>query len=90
MAEVKPDPPVFEYEGGWPFTGTPAVNGHKLASVVAFDVHAAHDGIPVVTLQLVGPEALKLILAPGAARVQVGDETRQALESLGWRPPAGT
>ena len=89
MAEVMPDPPVFEYEGGWPFTGTPAVHGHKLGTVTAFDVHAAADGIPVVTLTLVGPGALRLIFGSGAARVQVSDETREALVSLGWTPPSG-
>jgi hypothetical protein len=82
------DPPVFEFDGAWPFTGTPAVNGHPVATVSAFDVHAGNDGIPVVTLTLVGQGALRLVLAPGAARVQVSDETREALISLGWTPPS--
>jgi hypothetical protein len=81
-------PPVFAYEGEWPFTGTPEVSGCKLTTVTSFDIHAAPDGVPVVTLHLVGPGALKLILADGAARVAVGDETREALISLGWAPPA--
>lgn len=89
MDEVKPAPPAFEYEGGWPFTGTPKVHGHELSSVTRFDVAAPADSIPVVTLTLVGPEALRLLLQDGAARVQVSDETREALISLGWRPPTG-
>jgi hypothetical protein len=88
LAEIEPDPPVFGFEGSWPFTGTPAVSGHPLAAVSSWDVRAAADGIPVVTLTLVGPGALKLLLGSGAARVQVSDETREALESLGWTPPA--
>jgi hypothetical protein len=79
--------PVFEFDGQWPFTGTPSVNGHPVTTVSAFDVHAAPDGIPVVTLTLVGQGALKLVLASGAARVQVSDQTREALVSLGWTPP---
>lgn len=81
------DPAVFTFDGAWPFTGTPAVNGYQLAAVSSWDVHAAADGIPVVTLTLVGPGALRLLLASGAARVQVSDETREALISLGWAPP---
>lgn len=80
-------PPVFEFDGAWPFTGTPSVNGHKLTTVTAWDVVADPDGIPVVTLTLVGPGALKLILASESARVQVDDQTREALVSLGWTPP---
>jgi hypothetical protein len=89
MAATDEQPPVFAYEGGWPFTGTPEVGGHKLTTVTSWGVHAAPDGVPVVTLHLVGPGALKLILADSAARVAVGDETREALVSLGWTPPAG-
>ena len=88
MAEPAGEPPVFEFDGGWPFTGTPAVNGHRLTTVSSFDVHAAPDGIPVVTLTLVGSGALKLIFGSDAARVEVSDETREALISLGWTPPA--
>ncbi len=82
-------PPVFAFAGQWPFTGTPEVDGHPLAAVTSWDVHAGPDGIPVVTLTLVGPGALSLALGPGAARVQVADRTREALMSLGWTPPAG-
>lgn len=80
--------PAFSFDGAWPFTGTPAVNGHPVATVSGFTVEAPHDGVPVVTLTLVGPGALGLILAGGAAKVQVADETREALISLGWKPPA--
>ena len=89
MAEADAAAPVFEFDGSWPFTGTPAVNGHRLTTVSAFTVTAAPDGIPVVTLTLVGPGALKLILQNEAARAEVSDETREALVSLGWTPPAG-
>jgi hypothetical protein len=81
-------PPVFEFDGSWPFTGTPQVHGHRLTSVTSFDVRAAPDGTPVVTLTLVGAGALKLILGSEAARVAVSDETREAMVSLGWKPPA--
>ena len=80
-------PPVFEFDGSWPFTGTPVINGHKLTTVSSWDVHAASDGIPVVTLTLVGAGALRLILGSDAARAEVSDETREALVSLGWTPP---
>ena len=82
-----PQPPVFAFDGSWPFTGTPEVNGHPAAAVTSWTVHAAPDGIPVVTLTLVGAGALKLILGSDAARVQVSDETREALISLGWVAP---
>jgi hypothetical protein len=78
-------PPAFTFEGSWPFTGTPAVSGHPIATVSSWDIHAAADGIPVVTLTLVGAGALGLVL--GAARIEVADETREALISLGWTPP---
>ena len=81
-------PPVLEFDGAWPFTGTPVVNGHKLTTVSSWDVHAAADGIPVVTLTLVGAGALRLILGSDAARAEVSDETREALVSLGWTPPS--
>jgi hypothetical protein len=80
-------PPAFTFSGGWPFTGTPTVNGHALSTVTAFVVGAGPDSIPVVTLTLVGPEALKLVLDADAAKVQVDDGTREALISLGWQPP---
>jgi hypothetical protein len=81
------DPPVFAFDGTWPFTGTPDINGHPVASVTSFTVRADEGGIPSVTVTLVGPDALRLLL--GSARVQVSDETAEALESLGWKPPAG-
>lgn len=78
--------PAFKFDGSWPFLGTPEVNGHPLTTVTAFDVHVSADNIPAVTVTLVGPGALELML--GAARVQVSDETREALISLGWTPPS--
>jgi hypothetical protein len=83
-----PVPPAFEFDGSWPFTGTPSVGGHEVATVSSFRVDAPPDGIPVVTLSLVGAGALRLALAAGAARVQVSDQTREALILLGWTPPA--
>ena len=82
-------PPVFAFDGLWPFTGTVTINGHQIASVSEWSVTAGHDGVPVVSLGLVDQGALKLILGPGAARAQVSDATREALISLGWTPPAG-
>lgn len=83
-----PQPPAaFAFDGQWPFTGTPAINGHAVPTVSSFDVYAGPDAIPVVTLTLVGPDALRLILANEAARVAVSDETAEALVSLGWTPP---
>jgi hypothetical protein len=83
-----PQPPAaFEFDGAWPFTGTPAVNGNRVTTCSAFTVTAANDGTPVVTLTLVGPDALRLIFASEAARVAVDDQTAAALASLGWTPP---
>lgn len=82
--------PVFEFEGTWPFNGQVKIAGHPVSSVTSFNVHAAPDGIPVVTLTLVGPGALRLLLAAGAADVRIPDETRQAMAALGWTPPSGT
>jgi hypothetical protein len=59
-----------------------------MTAVTGWSVQAAPDGIPVVTLTLVGPDALRLILSSDAARVAVSDESREALVSLGWTPPA--
>lgn len=87
MADT-PEPPVFSFDGSWPFTGTPEVNGHPLAAVTGFTITAAPDNTPVVTLTLVGPDALRLLL--GAARIGVSDQTREALVSLGWTPPPGS
>lgn len=81
---------MLEFDGAWPFTGSVIVNGHKVATATSWDVHAAADGIPVVTLTLVGAGALKLILGSGAARAEVSDATREALISLGWTAPHGT
>lgn len=78
-------PPVFETDGQWPFTGTVKVNGHPLASVSSWSVTAASDGVPVVTVGLVDQGALRLLL--GASPVAVTDESRAALISLGWTPP---
>ena len=79
--------PAFEFAGPWPFSGEPTVNGHPLSTVTSFTVSAGPDSIPVVTLTLVGPEALRLVLDADAAKVQVADGTRDALISLGWAPP---
>lgn len=80
-------PAVFEVDGQWPFTGTVKINGHPIASASSWEVRAASDGVPVITVGLVDQGALKLLLGPGA-RVQVSDATREALVSLGWTPPA--
>lgn len=80
-------PPVFEVDGQWPFTSTVKVNGHPLASVSSWSVTAASDGVPVVSLGLVDRGALGLLLGPGT-RVLLSDESREALISLGWTPPA--
>jgi hypothetical protein len=87
MAETEQPPPAFEFDGAWPFTGSVRIHGHQLAAVSSFEVKAAENGIPVVTLALVDGGALRLLLQDGAARVQVSDETREALISLGWTPP---
>lgn len=84
------EPPVFSFDGSWPFDGTVTISGHPVAAVSSWSVAAGHDGIPVITLTLVDQGALRLILGPGAASVRVSDETREALISLGWTPPPGT
>jgi hypothetical protein len=88
VADDETPAPAFGFDGAWPFTGSPAVAGHPLTTVSSFTVTAPADGIPVVTLTLVGEGALRLQLAAGAAQVAVSDETREALTAMGWRPPA--
>jgi hypothetical protein len=78
--------PVFEFDGQWPFSGTVRVAGHEVASITAFDIHAAPDEVPAIRLTLVGAGALRLLLS--TADVRIPDETRQALIALGWTPPA--
>lgn len=85
--DQQPQPPAFEFDGAWPFTGTVTVAGHELATVTSFTIDAAADSVPVITLRLVDGSALRLLLEHEAARVQVGDETREALIALGWTPP---
>lgn len=80
-------PPAFAFEGHWPFGGTPEVAGHPMVACSGFIVTADPDGIPVVTLTLVGEGPLALILGHGAAKVQVSDESAEGLISLGWKPP---
>lgn len=79
--------PLFEFEGLWPFDGQVKISGHVANVVTSFDVHAAADGLPVVTVTFVGAGALRLLLAAGAADVRIPDETRDALVALGWTPP---
>lgn len=80
----------FEFDASEvrPWMATPVVNGHKVTTASAFDVHMAWNEIPTVTLTLAAADALRLIFADKAALVKVGDETREALISLGWAPPA--
>lgn len=80
--------PVFEFDGTWPFNGEVKIGGHPVSSVTAFNVRADADGLPVVTLTLVGASAIRLLLAAGAAEVRIPDETREALTALGWSPPS--
>lgn len=81
-----PAAPLFEFDGTWPFNGEVKIGGHP-APVTAWTVHAEPDSLPVVTLTLVGPAALRLLLAAGAAEVNIPDGTREALKALGWTPP---
>ena len=83
----KPGEALPGRQAAMPVTDRHFINGHKLTTVSSWDVHAAADGIPVVTLTLVGAGALRLILGSDAARAEVSDETREALVSLGWTPP---
>ena len=81
-------PMTFEFEGKPPRLGVPVVNGHKIMTATSFDVHMSFDALPVVTLTLCPADALGLILKDKAMIVKVGDETREALISLGWTPPS--
>ena len=86
MAETGRKPVTFEFEcDSRPWYGTPVVNGRKMA-VSSFDVHLDCESVPVVTLSLAAADGLRLMLG-GGALVRVGDETREALISLGWTPP---
>lgn len=84
------EPASFEWEShgaGW--TGVPIVNGHRIHTTEAIDVHIDASSIPRVTLKLAAADFLKLRLTGlPQAHVDVADETREALISLGWTPPA--
>ena len=87
MGEVKRDPASFEFTSDGPaWKGTPVVNGHKLMSVMAADIHLDAQSFPEVTLKLFASDLVKLGLS--AAQVKLDDGTREALISLGWTPPA--
>ena len=82
---------LFEFDGHWPFDGGVRIGGHDVTNAVtAFNVYAPADGLPVVTMTMVGAGALRLLLGNGAAEVRIPDETRQALVALGWTPPSGS
>jgi hypothetical protein len=68
---------------GW--KALPVVNGHVCPAASA-DVHVDPEHFPEVTLRLVAAGLLKLGFDP--AVVKVDDESREALISLGWTPPA--
>lgn len=76
---------TFEYRADGPPMHAPAVNGHKLTSVMSFTVAVDVDSFPVVMLKLMPADMLKLMF--DGVIVSVDDETRQALVSLGWTPP---
>lgn len=76
---------AFGFEGAL-WRGVPVVNGHRLHGVESFDVHVEAGEVPAVTVRLAALDDLRLML--GGALVSVGDETRAALVSLGWTPPA--
>lgn len=87
MADLIADRATFEFDGTpRPWSGVPVVNGHKILTVEKFTVEMEAQDIPHVTLWLISPDALKFSL--GEAVVSVADETREALISLGWTPPA--
>jgi len=80
------EPASFEFVTDGPvYKGTPVVNGHKLMTVMAADIHLDGNSFPEVTLRLHVGDLLKLGL--GAAQVKVDSGTRDALISLGWTPP---
>lgn len=79
-------PATFEFDGRPYWSGVPVVNGHRILTAQSVDIHiGSHREWPVVTLQLLAADMLKLLLA--GVTVQVSDETRDALISLGWTPP---
>lgn len=86
MADEKA--PAFGFAGSWPFNGSVTVNGQPVGTATAWRVTADPDGLPRVTISLLAPTALALALA--RADVEVDDRTREALVSLGWKPPDGT
>jgi len=89
LAEVARQQATFEFEtDGPPWKGTVAVNGHRVMNAASFDVHLDCESVPVVTLNLLCADALRLAFKD-AALVRLGDETRDGLVSLGWTPPPG-
>ena len=89
MPEAPAQPATFAFEApaGKPWAGTPVINGHEILSAQSINVHLDPAAIPVVTVALIAADALKLVL--GDARIVIADETREALISMGWTPPAG-
>jgi hypothetical protein len=86
QAAERRDVASFEVGGNGPFREAPRVNGHQLTSVMSFKVEAEAGELPVVTVRLLPAELLKLQF--GDVIVAVDGETREALVSLGWTPPA--
>lgn len=68
---------------GW--KALPVVNGHVVA-VASADVHVDAESFPEVTLRFPAADAVRLGFSP--AVIGVDGESRAALVSLGWTPPA--
>lgn len=87
LAEADLGPATFEFTAteGKAWSGVPVVNGHRILCARRITVAADATAVPVVTLELLPADGLRLML--GDARVEVHDRTREALISLGWTPP---
>ena len=84
---VEREPVTFEFTCDGPaWKGVPVVNGHRILSASAIDVHLDASGLPEVTLRLAAADGVKLGFGPAVFKLD--DDTRQALISLGWTPPS--
>lgn len=80
---------TFEFATDGPgWKGAAVVNGHTVLNVTSFDAHVDAESFPAVTVHLLPADGLKFAFRDSAL-IRFGDETREALVSLGWTPPAG-
>lgn len=83
-----PEKMTFEFKGDpSPYHGKAVVNGH-VVPCYSVDVRIEPGSVPMVTLAFPAADLLSLSLDGGGLLVKLTEETRAAMISLGWTPPA--